>query len=127
MSGGAALQQLAGEVCVPTDGLYHLLNESKIQQLSALLPDNWEVIDHRLAALYRFDDYDQSLAAVNRIAELAGQQNHHPRIVLEWGSVAIQVWTHVVDGLTRGDFVFAAKSALLLMAEDDQSSTLESD
>ena len=127
MTSRAALQQLIAECCVPTEGQYRLLSESNIQQFSALLPDNWEVIDHRLSALYRFGDYGQALTAVNQIAELAEQQNHHPRIVLEWGSVTIQIWTHVVDGLTRGDFVFAAKSALLLMVKDDQSSTLDSD
>jgi 4a-hydroxytetrahydrobiopterin dehydratase len=40
---------------------------------------------------------------------LAEQQGHHPDIHLAWGKVRVEIWTHKIDGLTRSDFVLAAK------------------
>ena len=46
---------------------------------------------------------------VNRIAECAEEQGHHPDILLTWGRVKVTVWTHKSDGLTENDFIYAAK------------------
>ena len=43
-------------------------------------------------------------------SEIAEQEDHHPRIVTEWGRVAVQWWTHVISGLHRNDFIMAAKT-----------------
>ncbi len=45
----------------------------------------------------------------DRVGELAEAQGHHPDIHLAWGKVAIETWTHKIDGLTESDFVLAAK------------------
>ncbi|MBL4620888.1 MAG: 4a-hydroxytetrahydrobiopterin dehydratase [Immundisolibacteraceae bacterium] len=121
MTEHSALQQLAADVCVPIDGQYSLLEEGQKEQLAIILPASWQVINDRLSTVYRFDNYARSLQTINQIAELAEQQNHHPRLVLEWGAVSIEIWTHVVNGLARGDFVFAAKTAILMMANDHKN------
>ena len=68
---------------------------------------NWEIGTESevptLRRLYRFDDFAQALAA------LAEAEDHHPRIVMEWGSVQISWWTHVVRGLHYNDFIMAAR------------------
>jgi len=58
---------------------------------------------------FKFKDFEQALAFVNRVGEMAEAQWHHPDIDLAWGKVAIEIWTHKIDGLTESDFVFAAK------------------
>ena len=106
--------RLAAGRCVPEQSGYRLLEPSELNQLKAVLPDSWVLVDNRLESNYRFDDYVQSLRFTNLVAGLAEEQNHHPKLVLEYGSVTVQIWTHVIDGLAQGDFVFAAKVALLM-------------
>jgi 4a-hydroxytetrahydrobiopterin dehydratase len=44
-----------------------------------------------------------------RVALLAEAEGHHPRMELEWGRAAFTTWTHTAAGLTRNDFILAAK------------------
>ena len=45
----------------------------------------------------------------DEVAKLADEADHHPRIVIEWGKVTIDWWTHAIGGLHRNDFVMAAR------------------
>ncbi|ELZ53429.1 MULTISPECIES: 4a-hydroxytetrahydrobiopterin dehydratase [Halorubrum] len=76
----------------------------------AELGDAWEVVDdHHLEASYEFPDFETALAFTNEIGELAEREWHHPDISLSWGEVGVELWSHEVGGLTRADFVMAAK------------------
>jgi 4a-hydroxytetrahydrobiopterin dehydratase len=81
-------------------------------EINKLLPElnGWEVVNqHHLKKSYRFKDFGESLAFVNRVGELAEGQGHHPDICFGWGSAEITIWTHKIDGLTESDFILAAK------------------
>ena len=54
-------------------------------------------------------DFAKALSYVNRVAEIADEQGHHPDIYLSWGRVHVKIWTHKIDGLTESDFILAAK------------------
>jgi 4a-hydroxytetrahydrobiopterin dehydratase len=70
----------------------------------------WQVInEHHIRRQFKFSDFKQALAFVNRVGELAEEQGHHPDILLTWGKAEITLWTHKVDGLTESDFIMAAK------------------
>ena len=80
-----------------------------LQKLHAQL-DGWDVVEaHHLSKTYKFPDFVTALGFVDRVGELAEEQGHHPDIYLAWGKVAIETWTHKIDGLTESDFVLAAK------------------
>jgi 4a-hydroxytetrahydrobiopterin dehydratase len=64
----------------------------------------------RLQRAFKFKNYAQSVEFANKIAAIAEEEDHHPLIVLEWGRVTIQWWTHVVKGLHKNDFIMAAKT-----------------
>jgi 4a-hydroxytetrahydrobiopterin dehydratase len=64
----------------------------------------------RLEKQYRFPDFRQALAFVNRVGELAEQEGHHPDIELGWGRVKLTLWTHSIGGLSENDFILAAKA-----------------
>ncbi len=64
----------------------------------------------QLAAEYRFPDFAAALAFVGRVGDLAEAENHHPRLVLEWGRVEVRWWTHSIGGLHLNDFIMAARS-----------------
>jgi 4a-hydroxytetrahydrobiopterin dehydratase len=82
-------------------------------ELSPQIPD-WDtiIVDdvERLNRVFKLRDYKQAVAFTNRIADMAEAEDHHPLIVLEWGKVTVQWWTHKIHGLHRNDFIAAAKT-----------------
>ena len=83
-----------------------------VNEAAQLLPQlagwNLDAAGH-LHKRYRFPDFAQALAFVNRVGALAEAQDHHPNIELSWGRVALTLWTHSVNGLSENDFILAAK------------------
>ena len=65
---------------------------------------------NKLVKTYNFASYIDSVSFANKIADLAEAEDHHPKIVLEWGSVKLEWWSHKVKGLHLNDFICAAKS-----------------
>jgi len=103
------MSELAGRECVPCRGGVPPLKGDEIQDLISKL-DQWSVVsEHHLTKAYKFRDFKESLAFVNRVGELAEQQGHHPDISFGWGRVEVTIWTHKIDGLTESDFILAAK------------------
>ena len=64
----------------------------------------------RLERTFRFRGFDRGLAFTVQVGEAAEAEGHHPRVILEWGGVTVQWWTHKIRGLHRNDFVMAAKT-----------------
>ena len=71
----------------------------------------WTMVnEHHLEKEYRFPDFREALAYVNRLGEVAERQGHHPDIFLTWGRVKVTLWTHSVGGLSEKDFALAAEA-----------------
>ncbi len=103
------MAELAKKTCAPCSGSTQALKGAEIDRLHADL-DKWEVErGHHLAGTFTFPDFAQALAFVNRVGAIAEDQGHHPEVYLAWGRVRVEIWTHKVDGLTRSDFILAAK------------------
>jgi 4a-hydroxytetrahydrobiopterin dehydratase len=100
---------LAEKNCVPCRGGVPPLTSAEIAPLLAEV-DGWSVVDnHHLEKTYKLKNFAEALDLVNRIGAVAEEQNHHPDLLLAWGKVGVQIWTHKINGLTESDFVFAAK------------------
>ncbi len=63
---------------------------------------------------FKFKNFAEALAFVNRVGALAEAENHHPSIRFGWGFAEITAFTHVIDGLSENDFILAAKIDALL-------------
>ncbi len=101
---------LSKETCVPCRGGVPPLEGEELETLTGELGGGWLVIEgHHLTKQYSFPDFVSALAFTNRIGDIAEAQGHHPDIHLAWGSVGVEIWTHEIDGLTRSDFILAAK------------------
>lgn len=101
---------LANEKCVPCRGGVPALEGEELRTLEGELGGGWQVVDaHHLEKEWAFPDFAGALAFTNRVGGLAEEEGHHPDIHLAWGKVRVTIWTHKVDGLTRSDFVLAAK------------------
>jgi 4a-hydroxytetrahydrobiopterin dehydratase len=88
------------------------LTDSEIAELHLQIPE-WEIVEQdgvlRLQRVFKLKNYVEAVALTNKIAMIAEKEDHHPLIVLEWGKVTVQWWTHVVKGLHQNDFIMAAK------------------
>jgi 4a-hydroxytetrahydrobiopterin dehydratase len=102
-------EDLASQTCVPCRGGVPPIKGAELQQLLQQVPQWKAVNEHHLTRAYSFPDFQQALAFVNRVGEVAEQQGHHPDILLTWGKAEITLWTHKIDGLTQSDFIMAAK------------------
>ena len=69
-------------------------------------PDNVS----QLRRIYKFSDYEKAVDFTNKIAELSEKEGHHPSILLEWGKVTVNWWTHKILGLHENDFIMSAKT-----------------
>jgi 4a-hydroxytetrahydrobiopterin dehydratase len=63
----------------------------------------------QLVKTYRFADFVRAVEFVNWITPVAEAEGHHPDLLVTWGRVRVQLWTHAAGGLTENDFVLAAK------------------
>ncbi len=59
---------------------------------------------------YKFKNFAEALAFVNKVGAIAEGDGHHPDIHLTgWNKVQIDLTTHAIKGLSRNDFIIAAK------------------
>ncbi len=64
---------------------------------------------NELVGVYGFDAYSDAVKFATNVASIAEEHNHHPRIVLEYGSVTVASTTHdEEDTVTEKDVVLAA-------------------
>jgi 4a-hydroxytetrahydrobiopterin dehydratase len=101
------------EVCRP--GMPHLTDEES-SSFANDIDASWEIIDGhgKLRRRVTTGDFGESMALAVRIGYVAEAEGHHPDLHVHWGRLVIDVTTHAAKGLTRNDFVLAAKIDRLL-------------
>ena len=106
LAGVSELAKARCEVCAPGTPP---LPEDEAAALSTEVPD-WEREGNRLLRReFSFPDFREAFGFVARAALIAEAEGHHPEIELGWGRAAFELTTHAASGLTRNDFVLAAK------------------
>lgn len=107
------MEHLAQEHCVPCTGDVPPLSDEEIQKLHLDTP-MWEVENvegsNRLRRTFEFDNYPLALTFTARVGAMAQEQDHHPVMTVGYKTVAVEWYTHAINGLHRNDFVMAAKS-----------------
>jgi 4a-hydroxytetrahydrobiopterin dehydratase len=70
----------------------------------------WQREANAIAREWKFKDFAEAIAFVNRVADAAEKANHHPDIHLRgWNKVRLELSTHSEGGLTQADFDMAAR------------------
>jgi 4a-hydroxytetrahydrobiopterin dehydratase len=100
---------LAKEHCEACTGATPAVTGAELDDLRAQLSPEWEVDGVRLRRRIRFPDFAAAFATATRVALIAEGEGHHPDMAVGWGRLEIELTTHAVKGLTRNDFILAAK------------------
>ncbi|MGH2788412.1 MAG: 4a-hydroxytetrahydrobiopterin dehydratase [Actinomycetota bacterium] len=69
----------------------------------------WRLDDRSLVRDFEFRNFQEAFSFLCRVALLAEANSHHPDIHNSWNSVTLKFFTHTAEGLTRNDFIMAAK------------------
>lgn len=78
----------------------------------------WLHDDNQLSRAWMFRDFGDAMIFVNRVAELAQQNEHHPDILIRYNKVALTLTTHDANGLTNKDFWLAQQIDDLVSEEN---------
>jgi 4a-hydroxytetrahydrobiopterin dehydratase len=71
---------------------------------------DWKLVDNAIEKNFKFTNFRQAIAFINKVADIAEAENHHPDILLwGWNNVKLTLSTHAVKGLSENDFVLASK------------------
>lgn len=101
---------LADQQCIPCTGSVPPLEAAQADSLLEQLGGGW-VIDAQghLRFDYDFANFSAALSFADRVGVIAEIEGHHPDLHVAWGRCGVEIWTHKIDGLTKSDFILAAK------------------
>ncbi len=103
------MENLANKKCKPCELGVGKLGPDEIAGFMTHVP-NWTVKDNReISRKFKFKNFADALAFVNKIGSLAEAEGHHPDIEFGWGFAKISLSTHAIDGLSENDFILATK------------------
>jgi 4a-hydroxytetrahydrobiopterin dehydratase len=115
------MNDLTKKHCIPCEGgMPPLSNEKEDEMLKSIRqaqdPDGqvsgWILLRdgvHKITRLFKFKNFKESMTFVNKIAEIANKEDHHPDIKIVYNKVQLDLFTHAVGGLSENDFIMAAK------------------
>jgi 4a-hydroxytetrahydrobiopterin dehydratase len=71
----------------------------------------WTLNDkaEKISKEFKFSDFIGAINFVERVADVAEMEGHHPDIHIHYNKVLLELWTHNIGGLSENDFIVAAK------------------
>ena len=101
---------LTEKVCTPCRGGVPPLTAEDAGRYQAQAP-HWSLLDdaRRIERKFQFGNFREAFAFVERAAELAETEGHHPDIAFGWGYASVSLQTKKIKGLHENDFIMAAK------------------
>jgi 4a-hydroxytetrahydrobiopterin dehydratase len=84
------------------------LSRAEAEKLAAELPQ-WTLKDRAIEREFKFKDFLEAIDFVNEVARVAQAADHHPDIQISYNKVRLEFSTHKIGGLSKNDFVLAAR------------------
>jgi 4a-hydroxytetrahydrobiopterin dehydratase len=82
------------------------LTEAEIWVRLATRP-GWRYENGMIRRGYKTDGWPTTLMLVNAIGFAAEAADHHPDLLVQWGSLQVSLATHSAGGITEKDFALA--------------------
>jgi 4a-hydroxytetrahydrobiopterin dehydratase len=102
------MDELAERKCTACSKQTPPLRPDQEQALHEQVPA-WTLRDHRLQRRFTFGDFPSAIRFVDRMAEIAEDEGHHPLFAVDYDKVDVTLWTHAIGALSENDFILAAK------------------
>lgn len=104
------MNDLQTKRCLPCEAGVPPLTQEEVQQLLTRVTE-WELNVEGTMISRRFTckNFYKTMALVNAIAWIANQENHHPDITFGYNYCVVTYTTHAILGLSKNDFICAAK------------------
>lgn len=102
------MSELTQRKCVPCEGGVPSLGKAEIERLLTQV-SGWSLQGKWISKDFKFKNFIAAMEFVNRVADIAEQEGHHPDIHIHYNLVRFDIWTHAIDGLSENDFILAAK------------------
>jgi 4a-hydroxytetrahydrobiopterin dehydratase len=83
-----------------------LVSDSEIEAFVEGHPD-WSGDGDAVSRVYEFEDFNESMGFVTRVALAAEKADHHPDIDIRWNKVTLTLSTHSEGGVTPKDLDLA--------------------
>jgi len=100
---------LSKKKCEPCEGGIPPLDLTEIAEYKKYIQNDWNVLENKIIREYLFVNYRHTMDFVNKVADLAEEEGHHPIMYVYYGKVVIELWTHAINGLSENDFILASK------------------
>jgi len=101
---------LSNKKCKPCEGGIAPLNPDEVGKYLKQIKADWKYIeDNKISKEYSFVNYKHTMDFVNKVANLAEEEGHHPVMHVYYGKVVIELWTFTINGLSENDFILASK------------------
>ena|SRR5580704_3946699 len=96
--------------CEACSGSTPSLGSGEISQLQTELDTDWNVVNEtQLRREWKTKNFNTAFSRATSIALLAEQEGHHPDLEVGWGRLVCVLTTHAISGLSKNDFIMAAK------------------
>ena len=89
------------------------LSNSDIQYAISDL-NGWEFKNNAIHKIFIFESYLNSIAFINRLAEIAEEKNHHPDMVVGWCKIDVAFTSHDQGGVTTACIDMAKRTESVL-------------
>lgn len=101
---------LTKKKCKPCEGGVPPLTANEVAEYKKQITADWKVTDdNKVSKEFSFVNYRHTMDFVNKVADLAEEEGHHPVMHVFYGRLVIELWTHAINGLSENDFIMAAK------------------
>jgi len=102
--------KLSEKRCIPCEGGIPPLTQKEIAEYLKDISSDWKNVDNiKITREFFFVSYRHTMDFVNRVADLAESEGHHPVVHIYFGRAVLELWTHSINGLSENDFILASK------------------
>ena len=107
------MSNLLNKKCVPCEGGILHFDISEIHKYQKKV-DGWDIKkgkkkNYFLKKKFKFKNFNISQSFIKKVGKISEKENHHPDICFGWGYATIIISTHAINGLSKNDFILAAK------------------
>lgn len=100
--------ELKTKRCIPCEGGVPKLDDQQTREMLGQVA-GWEARDEKIHKTFEFKDFVTAMQFLNRMADVAEAEGHHPDFCVHYSRVDVTLWTHAIGGLSENDFILAAK------------------